>query len=64
MSFINFSPQEIDNKDMHQFLVGAVSPRPIALVSSVDGDGVPNLAPYSFFNALSSTPRCWPFRQT
>ncbi len=56
MSFINFSPQEIDNKDMHQFLVGAVSPRPIALVSSVDGDGVPNLAPYSFFNALSSNP--------
>jgi flavin reductase (DIM6/NTAB) family NADH-FMN oxidoreductase RutF len=56
MSFININPLEIDNKDMHQFLIGAISPRPIALVSTLDENGVPNLAPYSFFNALSSKP--------
>ena len=41
---------------MHQFLLGAVSPRPIAFVSTVDAAGVVNLAPYSFFNAFSSAP--------
>lgn len=33
-----------------------VSPRPIAWVSSQDNDGVLNLAPYSFFNALAEFP--------
>jgi len=56
MSFININPVEIDKKDMHQYLIGAVSPRPIALVSTIDAKGNTNLAPYSFFNALSSKP--------
>lgn len=33
-----------------------VGPRPIAWISTLGKDGVPNLAPYSFFNAVSSTP--------
>ncbi|TXB63103.1 flavin reductase family protein [Phaeodactylibacter luteus] len=43
-------------KDMHQYLLGAVSPRPIAFASTLGPDGVPNLAPYSFFNCFSSNP--------
>lgn len=43
-------------KDMHQYLLGAVSPRPIAFASTLSPDGVPNLAPYSFFNCFSSNP--------
>ena len=31
-------------------------PRPIAWISSLSADGVPNLAPYSFFNAFSEHP--------
>jgi hypothetical protein len=31
-------------------------PRPIGWISSVNRDGVPNLAPYSFFNAVSDRP--------
>ena len=31
-------------------------PRPIGWIASVDRDGVPNLAPYSFFNAISDRP--------
>ncbi len=49
-------PENTATKDMHQFLLGAVAPRPIAFVSTVDENGKPNLAPYSFFNAFSSNP--------
>ncbi len=42
--------------DLHQFLLGAVAPRPIAFVSTLDKEGNSNLAPYSFFNAFSSNP--------
>lgn len=49
-------PKETPTRDFHQYLLGAVAPRPIAFVSTVDADGNPNLAPYSFFNAFSSNP--------
>lgn len=49
-------PQSIPHPDLHQILVSAVAPRPIAFVSSIDEEGRPNLAPYSFFNVFSSNP--------
>lgn len=49
-------PEKIATKDLHQLLVGSVAPRPIAFVSTVDENGVSNLAPYSFFNVFSSNP--------
>ena len=49
-------PEVTSPLDMYQFMIGAVSPRPIAFVSTIDTEGVPNLAPYSFFNAFSSKP--------
>ena len=49
-------PEETQTKDLHQFLLGSIAPRPIAFVSTVDEEGRPNLAPYSFFNAFSSNP--------
>ena len=49
-------PGTIPTKDMHQYLIGTVAPRPIAFVSTTDEHGRPNLAPYSFFNAFSSNP--------
>jgi flavin reductase (DIM6/NTAB) family NADH-FMN oxidoreductase RutF len=33
-----------------------IAPRPIGWISTVDTQGRPNLAPYSFFNAVSSRP--------
>ncbi len=33
-----------------------ISPRPIGWISTLDSDGVVNLAPYSFFNAVSTNP--------
>lgn len=49
-------PGEIPTRDLHQFLLGSVAPRPIAFVSTIDENGNDNLAPYSFFNAFSSNP--------
>jgi len=49
-------PAQIATKDLHQYILGAVAPRPIAFASTISLDGVPNLAPYSFFNAFSSNP--------
>jgi flavin reductase (DIM6/NTAB) family NADH-FMN oxidoreductase RutF len=42
----------------YKLLTGAVVPRPIGWISTVDQTGRPNLAPYSFFNAVSSKPPC------
>ncbi len=53
---LRINPAEIATKDLHQFILGAVAPRPIAFASTVSVDGIPNLAPYSFFNAFSSNP--------
>lgn len=56
MKMRSITPGEIATKDLHQFIVGAVAPRPIAFVSTLDENGVANIAPYSFFNAFSSNP--------
>jgi flavin reductase (DIM6/NTAB) family NADH-FMN oxidoreductase RutF len=41
---------------MYKLLIGCVVPRPIAWVSSVDAGGVPNLAPFSYFMAITHDP--------
>lgn len=43
-------------KDRYRLLIGAVVPRPIALVTTLDDRGVPNAAPFSFFNVFSHDP--------
>ncbi|WP_370228183.1 flavin reductase family protein [Cognatishimia sp.] len=40
----------------HNPFKAIISPRPIAWISTQDGAGVPNLAPYSFFNGVSDAP--------
>jgi len=56
MPMLSIDPTKIPTKDLHQYILGAVSPRPIAFASTISTEGVPNLAPYSFFNAFSSNP--------
>ena len=41
---------------VYRALVGVVTPRPIAWVTTVDGQGRVNLAPFSFFNAFGANP--------
>jgi len=49
-------PATLNNKDMYKFLIGGVAPRPIAWAGTRSKDGINNLAPFSFYNAFSSTP--------
>ncbi len=53
---LTIDPATIGQKDLHQFILGTVAPRPIAFVSTLDENGISNLAPFSFFNAFSSNP--------
>ncbi len=52
----SIDPKSIATRNLHQILVSTVAPRPIALVSTMSDEGIPNLAPYSFFNVFSSNP--------
>lgn len=49
-------PKEVSTGNLHQHLLGAIGPRPIALASTVDKDGNRNLSPFSFFNVFSANP--------
>lgn len=42
--------------DNYKFLIGSIIPRPIAVVSTRNIDGTNNLAPFSFFTAISASP--------
>ncbi len=53
---IAIHPKEVSISALHAYLLGTVAPRPIALASTVDKDGNPNLAPFSFFNIFSANP--------
>lgn len=47
---------DIDRKLKYKIMTAAIIPRPPALVTTVDANGVPNAAPYSFFNGFSDEP--------
>jgi flavin reductase (DIM6/NTAB) family NADH-FMN oxidoreductase RutF len=53
---LTINPSEIPVQKVHQYLLGAIGPRPIAFASTVDLEGRPNLAPFSFFNVFSAKP--------
>ena len=40
----------------YKFLIGSILPRPIAVVSTINEDGSNNVAPFSFFTAVSAKP--------
>ena len=49
-------PRSVPAKDCYKIMIGAIVPRPIAFVSTVSTDGVCNLAPFSFFTGITSSP--------
>ena len=53
---LSINPNEISVAKLHGYLLGSVAPRPIAFASTVNENGKPNLAPFSFFNVFSSNP--------
>ena len=59
-----YRPENNDHGLPHNPFKAIVSPRPIGWISSVGANGVANLAPYSFFNALCDTPPMVMFAST
>ena len=49
-------PKETKAGNLYKLLIGAITPRPIAFVSTVSESGINNLAPYSFFTGVSASP--------
>ena len=56
LEMLTYNPTDLPVQKLHQYLLGAIGPRPIAFASTIDGDGKPNLAPFSFFNVFSANP--------
>ena len=53
---MQLDPAAIPQQSVYKLLIGCVVPRPIAWVSSVSPDGIPNLAPFSFFMGVCNDP--------
>jgi flavin reductase (DIM6/NTAB) family NADH-FMN oxidoreductase RutF len=53
---LTLDPKELTVPKLHQFLLGAIGPRPIAFAATIDAVGNHNLAPFSFFNVFSANP--------
>lgn len=49
-------PREAGFQNVYKLLIGAIVPRPIAFVSTLSREGIRNLAPFSFFTAVSANP--------
>ena len=56
MKFKKINPNNNDIKTIYHLMIAGIAPRPIALVGSIDKNGLCNLAPFSFFNAFGANP--------
>jgi len=53
---MQFDPNELDYSAIYKLLTGSIIPRPIGWISSISEDGINNLAPFSYFNAVGDDP--------
>lgn len=53
---IRIDPYTFHSASVHRIILSSVAPRPIALASTIDQDGNPNLSPFSFYNAFGINP--------
>ncbi len=56
MQHEHIDPSALSGLDVYRLMTDLVAPRPIAWVSTVGADGVENLAPFSYFQAMGSRP--------
>jgi flavin reductase (DIM6/NTAB) family NADH-FMN oxidoreductase RutF len=50
------NPADCEPRQIYKLMTGIIVPRPVALVSTIDRNGVANLAPFSFFSGVGSNP--------
>src|SRR5580698_7135745 len=55
-AILSLNPAEYEARQVYKLMTGIIVPRPVALVSTVDRNGVANLAPFSFFTGVGSNP--------
>jgi flavin reductase (DIM6/NTAB) family NADH-FMN oxidoreductase RutF len=55
-TMLSIDPAKYEHRQIYKLMTGIIVPRPIALVSTIDRNGVANLAPFSFFNGVGSNP--------
>ena len=55
---MQFNCKETEESVLYKLLTGTIIPRPIGWISTVDENGINNLAPFSYFNMVSSDPPC------
>lgn len=53
---VHFGPEKLSERDNYKFMIGSIIPRPIALITSVSEEDVLNVAPFSYFNIVTSNP--------
>jgi flavin reductase (DIM6/NTAB) family NADH-FMN oxidoreductase RutF len=53
---MEIDPASLPSRDAYRLMISCIIPRPIAFVTTLSRDGVSNLAPFSFFNGVSSDP--------
>lgn len=53
---VHFGPEKLSERDNYKFMIGSIIPRPIALITSLSEDEVLNVAPFSYFNIVTSNP--------
>ena len=53
---MELDPSSMEVLEVYRWMVGLVTPRPIAWVTTISSSGVVNLAPFSFFNAFGANP--------
>ncbi|MDN5697742.1 MAG: flavin reductase family protein [Rubrobacter sp.] len=53
---MRIDPASQQSQQTYKLMTGLIVPRPIGWISSVSADGTPNLAPFSFFNAICPSP--------
>jgi flavin reductase (DIM6/NTAB) family NADH-FMN oxidoreductase RutF len=58
---MQFDIQNTESSALYKLLTGTIIPRPIGWISTIDENGINNLAPFSYFNMVSSDPPCLMF---
>lgn len=53
---MEIDPAHLDRRSAYSLMISLIVPRPIAWVSSISPEGAANLAPFSYFNGISSQP--------
>lgn len=53
---MQFDPEDLEQSAIYKLITGSIIPRPIGWIATIDANGINNLAPFSYFNAVGEDP--------